>query len=99
ASFVALSPRPAQAHDRCAEPQPAATGALGTLLGFVNVFSTFLASEASCADDANNAKHATEGELPEGYQAPDMSAYQAFNTGEDRFAPCVDGVAYVPEMD
>ncbi len=98
-SLVALSPRPAEAHDRCAIPEPAATGALGTVLGFVNVFSAFFSSEATCADDETSEKHANEGLLPEGYRAPDMSAYEALNTGEDRFAPCVDGVAYVPEFD
>nr|WP_274388206.1 choice-of-anchor B family protein [Salsipaludibacter albus] len=28
-----------------------------------------------------------------------MAAYAAVNTGDDRAAPCVDGVAYVPEFD
>lgn len=99
ATVVVLTPRPAAAHAGCAVPQPAATGALGAVLTFVNVFSSFLSSEAACDDDAMRQKQAEMGELPEGWVAPDMSGYAVHNDGSDRYAPCVDGVAYVPELD
>lgn len=97
AALMVAIPQPASAHDQCAAPT-GATSVLARVIEVVNVFAAFVSTEFEC-DESANVKHATEGTLPTGWQGPDMSAYDVRNTGEDRAAPCVDGVAYVPEFD
>ncbi len=99
ATLLVATPRPAAAHEMCAGPTAAAPGFLGLMMEAVNVFSSFLSTEAACDDGALAQKHMAA-ELPDDYEAPDMSGYTVFNQGgDDRSAPCVDGVAYVPALD
>jgi methionine-rich copper-binding protein CopC len=101
-AFTVTAPKPAQAHDSCAIAQPAAGGVLGTIVAAVNVFASFLPSEAACDDKFEDVQvkytrdWGTDAEASaQDEDGPRFKASKANprSNAPRTFAPCINGMA------